>query len=105
MFGVICPEVMKAEQVKLSRHAITRMFEQKLSIEIVKQIALGGEIIKSYDDDKPFPSYLCLGFENGKPIHVVAAINQQEKTCVIITAYIPDSSLWSSDYKTKIRKK
>ena len=95
---------MKFANIKFSRHALTRMFEQKISIEIVEHIALEGEVIKTYLDDKPFPSYLCLGYENVKPIHVVASMNSETDTCVVITAYVPDEMLWSRDYKTKTKK-
>ncbi len=95
---------MQFEEIKFSRHALTRMFEQKLSIETVEQIAINGEIIKTYSDDQPFPSYLCLRYDGVNAVHVVAAIDDKTNTCIIVTAYIPDASVWSKDFKTKLIK-
>ena len=96
---------MKFEKIIFIRHALTRMFQQYISIELVEKIAAEGEVIKSYADDKPFPSYLCLGFNNIIPVHVVAAFDESEKKCIIVTACIPDSLIWSADFKTKIINK
>jgi hypothetical protein len=63
------------------------------------------EVIEKYIDDKPYPSFLVLGYENEdklKPIHVVFAKNDEE--IIIITAYRPDKKKWSNDYKQRIEK-
>ncbi len=54
-------------------------------------------------DDKPYPSFLVLEL-NGKPLHVVFAKNHEENEIIIITAYYPDKSKWSDDYKRRIEK-
>lgn len=61
-----------------------------------------GEIIKEYLDDKPYPSFLLLGFINGRPLHVVIAKNITEKFCILVTAYFPDDTIWDSTFKSKI---
>ena len=58
-----------------------------------------GEIIKQYEDDKPFPSCLLLGMSvNDRYLHVVASdtINLH-----IITAYYPNVDEWEPDFKTR----
>ncbi|MEO8086228.1 MAG: DUF4258 domain-containing protein [Bacteroidota bacterium] len=95
---------MDFEQIVFSRHAISRMFEQSISVEQAKKIVRDGKKIHSYPDDKPYPSYLYLGFEGDRPIHVVAAYNQEENLCIVVTVYEPDPSLWSKDFTTKIIK-
>ncbi len=84
-------------------HAIGRMFQRDISEEIVEMAIKNGEIIEEYLDDKPFPSFLVLDFEDNdknKPIHVVYAINGDDR--IIITAYRPDETKWSKDFKTRI---
>jgi len=86
-------------------HAIERLFEREISEEEVELCIVNGEIIESYIDDKPYPSFLVLGYESGdrlKPLHVVFAKNNEES--IIITAYRPERKKWSDDYKKRIEK-
>jgi hypothetical protein len=56
-----------------------------------------------YPDDKPYPSFLLLGFINGNPLHIVIAKNETEKLCILVTAYFPDRTIWNSTFKSKIK--
>jgi hypothetical protein len=67
----------------------------------VKNTVHNGEVIKSYEDDKPFPSYLVLGNIKEKALHVVVAHDEQTATLTVITAYLPSLSLWEKDFKNK----
>lgn len=84
-----------------TRHSTVQMFERKISVKNVKTTVKSGEVIQSYPDDKPYPSFLILAFINKDPIHVVVAINKQEEHCIIVTAYKPSGRLWSSDFRTR----
>jgi len=92
---------MDCKELIFSAHAIQRMFERRIETIHIKAIIKYGEIITEYPDDLPFPSYLILGWVNNRPIHAVVAINGKSKRCYIITAYIPDPSLWSSDFRKR----
>ena len=86
-------------------HAIERMFQRSISEEMVENTIRHGEIIETYLDDKPYPSFLVLGFkkdDSEQPIHVVFAKNDDE--CIIITAYQPDASKWTDHYRRRIEK-
>jgi len=86
-------------------HAIERMFQRGISEEIVEIAIKSGKVIEEYLDDKPYPSFLVLDFENNdlsKPIHVVFAKNEGE--IIIITAYRPEESKWTNNYQTRIKK-
>ena len=48
-----------------------------------------GEVIIDYPDDTPYPSCLMLGSVGDISVHVVFAINEQQKTGIIVTAYMP----------------
>jgi hypothetical protein len=65
----------------------------------VEDILSNGEIIREYPDDKPFPSFLLLGYEGERPIHVLAA--RDSETCYVITVYEPDPEIWQKDFKIK----
>jgi hypothetical protein len=77
------------------------MFARNISEEQIHQVLVSGEIIKSYLDDKPHPSFLVLGYCNEKALHLVIAKNTTDETCILITAYYPNEQLWNIDFKTK----
>ena len=91
MFMDNCKEVI------FSGHAIRRMFEREISRSAVHSVLSSGETIAEYPDDIPFPSILMLGFINGKPLHVVVAINH-ENICYVVTSYIPALDKWSDGF-------
>ncbi|PJF26427.1 MAG: hypothetical protein CUN53_07885 [Phototrophicales bacterium] len=76
------------------------MFERNISLDDVREVVAHGEVIRVYPADKPFPSRLILGWTGKRPIHVVAADND-EQNIIIITVYEPDPDLWETDFKTK----
>jgi hypothetical protein len=94
---------MKCSSLSFSRHAIERMYEREITPELVHRIIDNGEVIASYPDDKPHPSVLMLGFEAGRPVHVLVAQNMETGECVVITVYPPDRDIWSSDFRTRRR--
>jgi len=86
-------------------HAIERMFERNISDEVVEKVIKNGKIIEEYLDDKPYPSFLILGYEKDnfkKPIHVVFA--KDDKNIIVITAYRPSELKWTNNYQTRIKK-
>jgi len=62
---------------------------------------LSGERVRDYAEDRPFPSALFLGYISGKPLHVVAALDQMNKEVFIITAYEPSLDIFEADYRTR----
>lgn len=85
----------------VSGHALTKMFARSISLDEVKEVIAKGAIIKSYTDDKPYPSFLLLKVFAGKVLHVVVAKNPDDDSCILITAYEPDEKIWSDDFKSK----
>lgn len=83
-------------------HAVQRMFQRSVNETDVRTILMQGETIENYDDDKPYPSRLILGWIDERPIHVVAADNAAENQIVVVTVYEPDREKWSSDFKRRI---
>ncbi|MCW3075158.1 MAG: hypothetical protein JWP69_2227 [Flaviaesturariibacter sp.] len=89
------------DNLVFSTHALKAMIARRLSFDGVAEVVKSGDIIASYPMDKPYPSYLLLKFVNGNPLHVVVATNEEENTCIIITAYEPDPEIWEPDFKRK----
>ena len=92
---------MICNTILFSDHAVSQMFRRDISVNDVKLIVESGEIISVYLHDKPFPSYLMLGFILNRPLHVVLAKDETEGSCIVITTYEPDSAIWEFDFKAK----
>lgn len=88
------------KNIVMTKHAKSRLVEREITVEDIKNAITTGEIIKQYEDDKPFPSCLLLGLtQQNTQIHVVASID--ESFLYIITAYYPDENEWEADLKTR----
>ena len=93
---------MDCKKLIISGHAFRKIFERHITVEDIEVVISKGEIIKEYFDDKPYPSFLLLGFIGGVPLHVVIARNDTEKFCILVTAYFPDDTIWDLTFKNKI---
>lgn len=82
-------------------HAIKRMFERNISVDDVKNVLLDSKVLKEYLDDKPYPSYLVLGWINDRPIHLVIAVNSEINETIIITAYEPSLVEWNKEFDVR----
>ena len=92
---------MPFEHLIFRIHAIQRMLERNISAEEVKTILRTGKAIENYPQDKPYPSYLMLGWLSHRPIHVVAADNTTEKETVVITVYEPNPAQWDPKFERR----
>lgn len=77
------------------------MLQRNISRETVISVLKVCEVIQTYEEDKPYPSVLMLGFQAKRPIHVVATFNEMDLTVYVITAYEPDRNLFEDDFKTR----
>ena len=84
-------------------HAVRQMSrpDRMISVSDVRNVVEEGEIIENYPEDTRGHSCLMLQKSaDGRPIHVVCA--PKDGYLVIITAYIPDETQWSEDYRKRI---
>ena len=88
-------EYLKQGNVNFKKHALVRIIERKISILEVEEALANCNIIESYKEDKPFPSYLVLGYTKDKrSLHILVALDKMERYIWIITVYEPDHSKW-----------
>lgn len=92
---------MDFQRLVFSSHAIQQMFFRRISKDEVKRVINYGEVIEEKLDDNPFPSYLMFYFVNGKPLHVVFSYDKATDTGYVVTAYIPDSNLWTDNFRKR----
>lgn len=76
-----------------------RILKRNITREEVKYCLINGEIIETYIDDKPFPSYLLFARVNGKNLHVVIGVDSDK--IHVITAYEPNNKVFENDFKTR----
>ena len=92
---------MECERVSFTGHAIQRMFHRGIGLDAVLAIVAHGETVAAYEDDKPYPSRLVLGFVNARPLHVVVARDELTGDCIVVTAYEPSPEQWGPDFKAR----
>lgn len=83
-------------------HAIKQMARPAIMISTgeVDRVVAAGEIIEDYPEDARGPSCLMLGSGEGRPIHVVCS--PKDEYLAVITAYVPDPSQWSPDFRGRM---
>ena len=83
-------------------HASKRFFERQISDSDVEYLLNNGEIIERYDDDYPLPNLLINGYTSSKiPLHLVVAINENEKQLIIVTVYEPNPIKWLNNFSRR----
>ncbi len=91
-----------AKRLLFLPHALNQMNmpERMISTREVRGVVTQGQLVESYPDDIRGYSCLLLGSgDNDRPIHVVCT--PKTDYLAIITAYLPSSSKWESDWQTR----
>lgn len=95
---------VQAHRVHITRHARKEAEADDVELRDVVFSIANGDVITSYQDDKPYPSCLILSWlDEATPIHSVWAYNAASQSAALITVYRPDPEQWR-DWKTRIRK-
>ncbi len=87
-----------------TKHARQRMLDWDVSVGIIQRVIEHGEVIATYSDDEPYPSRLILGWDQRRPLHVVAADSTDGPETIIITVYEPNRFEWENDFRTRSGK-
>jgi len=80
------------------------MFERRIDTDAVVSAVRNGEVIESYPDDEPYPTYLILGYVDKTPLHVLLAVDVQSGPGIVVTVYVPEPALWSEDFRKRKKK-
>lgn len=89
------------ERIEWRKHMLQRLAERGILQQEALEVLRTGELIEDYPEDEPYPSALFLAFLAGRPLHVVAALDENEPHVYMITAYQPSSEFFEPDYKTR----
>jgi hypothetical protein len=90
-------------QVRISRHGSDELDNDAITLDDVLDSAAEAEIAEDYASGNRGPSVLALHrLSDGRPAHVVWAFRKGTTSpAVLVTAYRPDPSRWSSDFKRR----
>ncbi len=97
-------KALEKRAIVWKKHALQRLLERQIQREETLFTLKQGIIIKEYEDDKPFPSYLFYNNNPSNPLHVVIAIDKNNVEIFIITVYRPDRNIFNKDFKTRRTK-
>jgi hypothetical protein len=83
-------------------HAIRQMSrpERMITPQEVERVVMIGELVENYPQHSRGHSCLLLGLgDEDRAIHVVCS--PKEDYLAVITAYLPDTTQWSPDYRRR----
>jgi hypothetical protein len=90
-----------ANRITYRVHAVERMFERGISPADVRAVLEDGQTIEDYSAGTLYPSRLILGWIGMRPVHVVAAFDGAHDEVIAITAYEPDPSQWTGQFRRR----
>ena len=92
--------IAKAKRVLFLPHAIKQMsrLDRMITTEEVNNVVEYGDVIEEYPADERGQSCL-ISYVNDRPVHVVCAA--KNNYLAIITAYVPDETLWLNNYSER----
>ena len=79
-------------------HALARMAERNFQPDQIKVGIHTAVTVEEYLQDHPYPSCLLLFWAGQRPVHVVAANNDEDGETIIITVYEPLPDKWLDGY-------
>jgi hypothetical protein len=100
-----CVKAIAAGNYEWKKHTLQRMAERDVLQTEIIEVVLQGELITTYDKDRPFPSALFFKIVNRRPLHVAVAIDKENSFASIITVYEPSIEIFETDFKTKRKLK
>lgn len=97
-------DALRAGRYRVTGHAADELLDDALGEGDVLRATLSGEVIEDYPDALPFPACLVLcGLESGELVHAVWAYDATTCYAVLVTAYRPDPSRWSPDFRQRVK--
>ena len=94
-------ELARSDKIAFKKHALLRMHQRGISAEEIKEALMEGE---EYPEDKPLPSFLVLGYAGERPLHVVVALDLEERMIWVITAYEPSIEMWEEGFRRRVKR-
>lgn len=92
---------IKRRKIYWTYHVNMRMAQRFIQREIIVDSLDSYDIIETYPDDKYLPSCLVRAEHEDMVFHVLFAIDQDNDSVRIVTAYLPSPDKWEADGRTR----
>ncbi|MGN6469012.1 MAG: DUF4258 domain-containing protein [Rhizobiaceae bacterium] len=91
---------------RVSDHGFRELKEDGISLADILQGLKSAEVVEEYPDYHKGPCILILQRDaKGMPVHILwGTSNEERNEAVLITAYRPDPTRWSADFRKRMRK-
>jgi hypothetical protein len=95
--------LIQAGEVKVSEHGYDELAADDILLHDLMVRVTDGVVVEDYPAYSKGPCVLVLQKDgDGKPLHVVWGIPKGEQSpAVLVTAYRPDPSLWTADFRRR----
>ena len=101
-FGKI-KQLVIADNIRVSQHGFRRLVSHSIRSDDLVASIVNAVVLEDYPAYHTGPAVLVLQYDaNGAPLHAVWGVEKgTDEPAVLITAYRPDPSLWSDDFRTR----
>ena len=72
------------EKIVYRVHALKRMFERNITTNEIKLVLQNSKVVRAYEDDTPFPSYLAGVYKLGNADWRKILIHNNLNTCCVL---------------------
>ena len=94
---------IKRRKIHWTYHVNMRLKGRSISRKTILSSANSYEIIEQYPEDKYLPSCLVYAEYENQIIHIQIAMDLENESVTIVTAYKPSLDKWEKDLKTRRR--
>ena len=100
--GELIRNLAQRDRIAFKKHSLLRMHQRRMAVDEVREALTNGEVIETYEKDKPLPSYLVLGYsKRNRAIHIVIGMDEVQEMLWVITVYEPSITEWKAGFMSR----
>lgn len=92
---------IEKRRIRWTYHVNMRLKGRFIPRETILSAVDTYQVIEQYPKDKYLPSYLVYAEKKSKIIHIQIAVDVENESVIIVTAYEPTLEKWEKDFKTR----